>query len=321
MFDADGTYPARADGGDIRFSSDQAGTIELPLEVYYFLRDNNPANGKAEIHVKVPAVSSSVNTVIYVWYNNPSATGYARNAAYGSDNVWDSHFKFVAHLGASVDDSTSNAVSGTNYGTTDDSVTYIGVSSRKFVRSSSQYIDYLDTVKISGDVDITTEFIGRISSSPALTWAFLGKDASSYYMEILASDIVQFGIYIGSDWELIVSDAALSINTWAYFAATRTASDNTSRMLKDGVAQASTDTSSTIAVSTDHFMIGAEWEGTPDRYLDGYVEEVRVSDSVRANAWIQATYNSLQSAGTFASAGTPESGGGARIFDFSPFFM
>jgi len=52
MFDADGSYPARSDGGDIRFSDDAAGTIQLAREIVNFNIDNDPANGYAEIWVK-----------------------------------------------------------------------------------------------------------------------------------------------------------------------------------------------------------------------------------------------------------------------------
>ncbi|WP_372899169.1 hypothetical protein, partial [Stieleria sp.] len=63
MFDADGDNPALNGGGDIRFSSDSAGTSQLPCEVVSFVTDNDPANGTAQVWVKVPAAAS-----VWVWY-------------------------------------------------------------------------------------------------------------------------------------------------------------------------------------------------------------------------------------------------------------
>jgi len=61
MFDADGSYPAKSDGGDIRISKDADGSTQLACEIVNFTIDNNPANGRAEIWVKLPDGLASVN--------------------------------------------------------------------------------------------------------------------------------------------------------------------------------------------------------------------------------------------------------------------
>lgn len=310
IFDADGTYPARADGGDIRASSDSAGASQLPVEVYYFLMDNTPANGRAEIWVKVTSVSSTVDTVIYIWYNAPTETLPARTNTYGSDNVWDSNFKFVSHQGASFADSTSAATAGTNHSTTDDATqTLIGISSRKYVRASSQYIDYGEPagIDISGDVDITVEFIARLNSVNSTTWQFIGKNVTQYYFEQQSNNLIYFGTYDGG-WVTISSNATLATNTWGYFAGTRTASNNTTRMLRNGVAQTATGTIASISSNAESLLTGAQDDGgTPNRFIDGWLEETRISNSVRSNAWISSTHNNTSAANTFATAGTPVS--------------
>ena len=94
MFDKDGTYPAQMGGGDIRFTSDSAGTTPLPCHVVKFITNDTPANGEAIIYVGVDVASDS-DTTIYVWYNtsdtkrqpkynaNTDADGFQ-----GSDYVW-----------------------------------------------------------------------------------------------------------------------------------------------------------------------------------------------------------------------------------------
>jgi hypothetical protein len=85
-FDADGTYPAKAGGGDIRFSTDSQGANELARVVDNFIIDNDPANGWCHGIVNVPTVSSSVDTDIWVFWNNPAASEPAADSTYGSEN-------------------------------------------------------------------------------------------------------------------------------------------------------------------------------------------------------------------------------------------
>jgi len=124
MFDADGTYPALNGGGDIRFSSDVGGSTRLACEIVTFTTDNNPANGKAEIWVKVPTVSASSNTSIWVWYDKSGESQPDSNAAFGSESVWDANYMGVWHLNETVTDEAttgnhSDATSNNNDGTQD----------------------------------------------------------------------------------------------------------------------------------------------------------------------------------------------------------
>jgi hypothetical protein len=67
----------------------------------------------------MPAVSDIADAVIYMWYSNSTVSTF-QGGAVGS--VWDSNFKAVWHLpngtSLSASDFTSNAVNGTNSGTT-----------------------------------------------------------------------------------------------------------------------------------------------------------------------------------------------------------
>ncbi len=71
--DADGTRPSIDGGGDVRFSSDSAGTTRLSVDVREWSTNNTPASAEAEIAVRVPAVSSSVDTIIYMWWGKSAA--------------------------------------------------------------------------------------------------------------------------------------------------------------------------------------------------------------------------------------------------------
>ena len=100
-----GAYSALNGGGDIRFSSDAAGNNPLPIEVVEFVTSATPANRKCQIWVKVPNVSSSSDTIIYIWYNKAGEVQPVPSSIYGSQAVW-SNYHFVSHDG--LYDSASN---------------------------------------------------------------------------------------------------------------------------------------------------------------------------------------------------------------------
>lgn len=113
IFDADGLYHALEGGGDIRFTSDAAGTTRLSIEVVRFHIDNDPNNGKAEIWVKVPFISASTGADVYIWYGKSGETQPARDATYGSEDVWSSLYRAVYHF--NEDPSTTDLNDSTSY--------------------------------------------------------------------------------------------------------------------------------------------------------------------------------------------------------------
>jgi len=96
MFDHTSDNHALEGGGDIRFSSDEAGNTQLACEVVSFSLDD--ADNEAEIWVKIPSVASETNTTFYIWYDKTGETQLAIDATYGAENVWDSAFKMVQHM-------------------------------------------------------------------------------------------------------------------------------------------------------------------------------------------------------------------------------
>ncbi len=104
---------AKDHGEDVRFTASD-GTTLLKYEIERW----NKTAGKAEIWVKLPSVSSGSDTVLYLYYANPSASD-----AQDPTNVWDSNFMLVQHLeetSGTVTDSTSHGNNGAYHGATQD---------------------------------------------------------------------------------------------------------------------------------------------------------------------------------------------------------
>jgi len=95
---------AQSNGGDIRFSSDSAGASRLALDVENWAQDSTHGAADADIrlHVKVPTLSASANTVIYAWYKPlVTETQPAATDTYGSKNAYDANHCHVWALNES----------------------------------------------------------------------------------------------------------------------------------------------------------------------------------------------------------------------------
>lgn len=111
---ASGGNVAHASGWDIWFSSDLAGASPLPFERVKWVS----TTGACEFWVRVPAISSTTTTLIYVRYGETGVTADRQNRT----GTWDSDYVAVWHFGdgttLDLTDSTSNHNDGTNFGGT-----------------------------------------------------------------------------------------------------------------------------------------------------------------------------------------------------------
>ena len=130
--DADGTRASINGGGDVRFSSDESGTTQLPCDIRSWVTHNTPASATCEAAVRVSSVSSSGDTTVYMWWGKAAETQPAVGDTYGQYNAYDDNYVGVWDLGQDPSggadamlDRTSNQNHGTSAGTmlTEDLVT------------------------------------------------------------------------------------------------------------------------------------------------------------------------------------------------------
>ena len=104
--DSDLANDAQADGDDILFTSSD-GSTKLSHEI----EDFNSSTGELVAWVKVPSLSGSASTTLYMYYGNASASSQQ-----DANNVWDVNYVMVQHLSETSgthNDSTSNDNDGT----------------------------------------------------------------------------------------------------------------------------------------------------------------------------------------------------------------
>jgi len=318
MFDADGSNPALNGGGDIRFSSDADGNTRIPCEVVSFITNNTPANGSAEIWVKVPSVSASTDTTIYVWYNKTGESQPAANDTYGSQNVWDSNYKAVYHFFGNSNDSTASGFNGT-----DSNVSYTN-SYATFNGSSSK----ITTGNIGiGGASARTYFarayVDSTSSSQANLFGHGTESAST-------SDHLYVYLPWGSPWSdgpgfyngHYSNDWYTASNQYSYNEFTNLvtsynggAPSSSAKIFINGASKTVTGASSTTLNTNDsNYGIGYQ-RATNNNYFKGRIDELRFSNTQRSNGWVAVESLSLSAPATLIVDGTPETPGGAIDLD------
>ena len=326
MFDEDGSSPAISGGGDIRFSSDSLGATQLPCEVVTFTIDNDPANGVAEIWVKVSSVTSGTDTTIYVWYDKAAETQPAIDNAYGAENVWDSNFKMVQHMnqdpsGAAPQmiDSTVNSNDGTSAGTmlTEDQVAgQIG--------GSLDFDGVDDYVNVPLDLDLDTQNqtvsmwinIADITHNSYFSFAITSVGNDYWGLSYRADKnglILQYDTNWLASGKFTTPSQNILANTWIYFVFVRGGGINV-KLYQDTVKITDEDLQSTD-FNPDNIQIGRLEAGTGN-YFNGLIDEVRISNIARSIEWLAAEYNNQNDPSTFVVEGTPEAGSsGINLLD------
>ena len=309
MFDSDGANPAQNGGGDVRFSSDSAGSSQLAIEVVSFVTDADPANGSAEIWVKVPTLSKGADTTVYVWYKTSGTDSQpAVTNTYGRNAVW-SDYGLVTH--DNTVDSAGNNSDATRTGTiTTQSAKigdgdYLGTDADLYFGSDAS-INNLTDFYVSGWfqlVDDETGFIlGGLNGEQGTIGNFISVDIvgteSGRPRIMLLSNVGSLeywfpsGAWNAGDWTHLVVQVENGVAREMYV---------------DGVQKVSASEAGGLSGNTETGVVYAKrvqsGGDTPDPWV---FDEVRIGSSIRDTDWISTEYANQNDPATFASAGTPE---------------
>jgi len=304
--DYDLANDAQDDGDDILFTN-AGGTFKLSHEIEYF----DDGNGELVAWVKVSSLSSSTDTILYMYYGNASATNQQDAAG-----VWDSNFKLVTHMRDDPDnlhtkDSTVNNNDGTKIGAGQPAVTTSGqIDDAQDFGGGNYEIDHQN----SSSLQITDSLTIEAWSKPDVTGTYMGiagklVEAGGYAGYALVkhdTNYFRFMIASAGSTDFVSSDSAYADTDWHYVVGRR--SGGTNYLYVDGVLQTDTSTQ-TLSDSGDDFRIGRQYKDYDGRWWDGIIDEVRVSNIDRSAEWIKTSYNNQSSPSGFYSLGTEETEG------------
>ncbi len=300
-------HVGQSDGGDIFFTSSN-GTAKLSHEIEKY--DNTTGNLIA--WVKVPVLSVSADTVIYLYYGNASTANQWDTA-----NVWDSNYKMVQHLSdattSTTIDSTSNANNGTKLAANEPIETLSGqINEAQSFDGGNDYVDAGNGASLNITDNITVEAWIKPTIPQPRTWASIIDKKLSYGIQINGgTSKAFFELYVGSSQKYRYFNTVL-INNWTLLTAVYTKStgniDTYTNGVLDNGASGLPAAGSSIDVNINNVIIGKEEPGGSNDFL-GIIDEVRISSFIRSSDWITTEYNNQSSPETFYNLGSEENFG------------
>jgi hypothetical protein len=297
--DSDLVAHAQADGDDIAFVLDIDNT-QLNHEIETF----NATTGEFNCWVNVTSLSSTVDTMIWMYYGNPSCSSQQNIIG-----TWDSSFGGVWHLGeisGTFNDSTTNNYDGTIVGTPTGRAVAGLVANCIHFSGTNNYINMGDVLDLaSGSFTIeccikpdVLSIKGLITKYlPANPWTGWGLDQNN--------GGIQFWSNNKGSWQSSTG-TPISVDNWCYIALTleEAGIDDPIDYFFNGTYD-STDNSKNPSDSNANLVFAAEENGQ-NNFFDGFMDEVRISTIQRSNAWISTTYDTIHNTTTFISIGVEE---------------
>ncbi|MBD3249198.1 DUF2341 domain-containing protein [Candidatus Woesearchaeota archaeon] len=281
---------AKSGGEDIRFLDSDENLLSYEIERW------DSSEQKAEVWVKVPVISSTESTVLYLYYGNDDASD-----AQDPDDVWDDNFNGVWHLTENVSgtgdtgvyiDSTDNNNDGTDYVSSDSKIGKIQ-GGQGF--DGDDYIDVPDDSSLDNSVYTITAWINMSSGGYQLDGIF----AAQTYDYIIAGGNGDFEAIRGNKYFKDVG-TNLDDGQWHHVVYKYDGVDDL--FFIDGISETPGATGS--ASYTDMIAIGRSKWG----YFDGDIDEVRVSNFARSDAWIIAEFDNTNDPSDFYNLGEKEIG-------------
>lgn len=281
------TSHVQTDGDDFLFTMDNITKLNHEIEEY------NDQTGDLIAWVNVTSISSTVDTVFYMYYGNSSCSNQQNPSG-----TWDSDYIHVWHLGDDLNDSAGSA-DGTNHGT--DIVEGKIGKARDFERDESDYIVLGDMAQPADSSLITITWEAWINPESIGTWILSkydssGTDYGSYHIQLNANGF--FKSCVLSDFNShtisITDNPVASEGQWIYLTSTfNLGGINEIKPYINGVALPYTmlDRSANFMWNTPVTDdLGRTRLESSTEYADIIIDEVRWSKMIRSDAWIKTTY-------------------------------
>ncbi len=294
---------AQADGSDIRFTAAD-GTTALDHEIERF----DPGTGALQAWVRVPSLSSSTDTTLYLLFGAPNAPdqqSIRSTWAVGSTAVW--HLARNPNGSApEIDDSTI----GNHDGLTEGSMTsadlvpgrigngldFDGVDDRARIRpidlngrTALSMSAWIRVDALTGDAAILTRRGG------GTTWfdlAVTGAGAASATIDTTGT---------GS---ATTTGGTIGVGAWHHVGAVW--NGTVLRLYVDGAQVDEQPATGVLSSTSDTITLGRAADGSAA--FDGVIDEVRLDTVARSAAWLEAAHANGANPAAFASAGGVQAG-------------
>ena len=281
-------------GYDMAFYSDSKGLASSELD--YDRRVYNASTGETKAWVRIPNVSSTEDTVIYVFYGNSSISSYQGNAS----GTWQDYYSVYHNEMASgtATDSSGNGRHMTAYGTPtyQSSTTKLGIYSVEFNGSNNLFYDDTDwNTSTPSEYSMSTWIrYDTFQSAPLGTFGSMFDSYVSLFFRGYNSGGTNYfrmrnsttGVYTTMDV------SPYSADTWYHIVGTWSQSENKAYFYINGseVANQATSGTSSGTPSVQNTMTGYRTTGG-SQFMDGWVDEMWYGEKHKSAAMVAAEYS------------------------------
>jgi hypothetical protein len=293
LFDVDLCDKSQVDGDDILFMDGSGVANRLLHEIELF----NSSNGELVTWVRIPILSSTVDTVLYMYYCNP----VCESQQY-PERVWDSDYIMVQHMHGSdgiTYDSTINDNDGIIYRAT----WTTGAIGQAIHFDGNSYVEFSPVIQLENDFSV--EYWMKLEEYTTYP-RVIGYDGHEYITEIWSPE---YGLRMANSriGDGNVCSASGNSNNWDdgnwyHIVITRKGVNvifyyNAVDETYDGT---------TCSGLTERIRRIAGHGNSNDCFI-GKIDEVRISNIERSLKWITTSYNTMNVPSSFFSVGPEES--------------
>ena len=285
---------------DLIFTTDSGCLNKLNWEMANY----TAGSGAFVAWVRIPTLSHSTNTVIYMCYGNSLISTYQGAAT----STWDSNYKLVYHMqdnaaSTTIIDSTSNANNATAQANTSGKTTTGLIGSALTWNGATDYAVSGSTVAYTGGQPVTFSCWTNSSGASQRTYTRIFETDYSK-AGTLAVNSAGTGYFYGTGSDSAhVFGGSISSGTWTYVAGVY---DGTNSNLYVNGASVGTPTPETTATGALAAYIAVYNGNTAASTYEwnGLLEDCHYSSTNRSPDWIVTEYNNQSAPGSFYIIGS-----------------
>ncbi len=294
---------AQSNGHDIVFTDASGNKLNHQIERY------NATTGGLTAWVQVPSLSSTTDTILYMYYGNPSASNQQNPSG-----VWDSNYLMVLHLSEASGtqfDSTPNGNNGVSYGGVvqgaagqiDGGDKFANPPGNEYVQGTSSSLSLSDTYTVSMWFNATSLpayqcllETGVLANRVTMLWLQSGSNAIAIGHSPSTHYIMSTGVTVSTgQWHFVEFSFNYSASPQAvlYF-------DGAQVSLVNSNGNGHTPT------TPGTYRVGADLQYSAGYTFNGAIDEARISNTVRSSAWVSTEYKNQKTPSSFYTVGALE---------------
>lgn len=305
-----------SNGSDIAFYA-----VGNSTQYNHEIEEYNSTTGELIAWVNVTSISSSADTLFYMYYNDADGV---YPIGHNPTSVWDVNYLVVYHFDESTGicyDSTANDYDGTVMGApVYDKVSTNGGKAVYFDGTDDAFNFTDAALKI--DTDITYEVYANCSSTDYGRLFWMGEvghaEGSPNYVMTVGLSLSYYYATAVADYggtaakSLLLNDTAQTVNTW-YHMTMRIDQGVSYQGFTDGILQSHNFTGFTFGLSPAQdfrcYIANSKWG-----FGAATMGEVRISNIARSTDWISASFDTNNGTTGFSTLGSQQGGAATSTY-------